>query len=612
MVSTKEFEHAIAKSVTEKYTCRVILQEIIPYALFCAKDITASLGQSRAVSHGHRLDDTQKQYITIDTNGGKQKQLFITYSGLAHIIRLSRSPIAIDFAKVIGLDVITKHYASIESDTIKCIMETFKHHTMKRQYAVDRYLIDLYFVDAKLAIECDERPHLKKAHQMDDEIRQAYIESKLGCTFIRYSPQRSDFSIFSVLNEISNKLSGYTEQIRQRTLLQEQIRAHDSNMVGTLWNSYCICIFRTDITSESTQYIIEFCDALRESYESIRTKYPLCRLEYITKYNGDIRMKYIIEGMLEPLKSQDVYDMSLTESICIVEHIKSICDLLNDPCHSSITTKMSKICEYTELIINDEPIQKNTCDTFTQTDMLGEELASVPQSPWKDRFDQFIDTHCILHDHAEVNAKDIVGLQRLVAREAKQEITAAFTDYLKRRFKYERLRVQHTDKVVMGYHGVALKPITYQRTNPTSTLETFVFDKCVFRPGGTALIREMAAEYKEWKRHMELPSTDSDESELKTYLKQCPYVLFETVWTQQGNGQGFYGIALKRDERTSRISSTASKIEKRDSGGNVLSKYVSIVKAAEEEGMSAAKMSRCVKNRVMFQTPGGDYYYTKI
>jgi len=84
--------------------------------------------------------------------------------------------------------------------------------------------------------------------------------------------------------------------------------------------------------------------------------------------------------------------------------------------------------------------------------------------------------------------------------------------------------------------------------------------------------------------------------------------LFETVWTQQGNGQGFYGIALKRDERIRRISSTATKIEKRDLQNNVLSKYASIAKAAEEEGMSAAKMSRCVKNRTIFDD---QYFYDK-
>jgi hypothetical protein len=165
----------------------------------------------------------------------------------------------------------------------------------------------------------------------------------------------------------------------------------------------------------------------------------------------------------------------------------------------------------------------------------------------------------------------------------------------------------------MGYSGVSSKPIHYLRRDPNSNVETFIFDKCVFRPSGTALVREIVAEYKEWKRHMEIPYKDSDEQDVKGYLKQCPHVLFETVWTQQGNGQGFYGIVLKRDEHTSRISSTAAKIEKRDNNGHVLSKYESIVKAAAEEGMSAAKMSRCVKNSTRFQATGDcEYYYVKI
>lgn len=74
----------------------------------------------------------------------------------------------------------------------------------KSQYSVDKYRIDLYFIDYKLAIECDENRHNSKKE--NDEIRQNYIESKLNCKFIRYNPEEKDFNIFKVIGEIYEHL----------------------------------------------------------------------------------------------------------------------------------------------------------------------------------------------------------------------------------------------------------------------------------------------------------------------------------------------------------------------------------------------------------------------
>jgi hypothetical protein len=55
------------------------------------------------------------------------------------------------------------------------------------------------------------------------------------------------------------------------------------------------------------------------------------------------------------------------------------------------------------------------------------------------------------------------------------------------------------------------------------------------------------------------------------------------------------------------ISSTGKKVYKRDNETKqLLSSWDSIVKAAEAEGISPAKMSRCVKNKIIIN----DYFYT--
>lgn len=51
------------------------------------------------------------------------------------------------------------------------------------QYRVDNYIVDFYIPELKLIIEYDEKHHKKQIKE--DEIRQEYIEKKLGVRFIR-------------------------------------------------------------------------------------------------------------------------------------------------------------------------------------------------------------------------------------------------------------------------------------------------------------------------------------------------------------------------------------------------------------------------------------------
>ena len=108
---------------------------------------------------------------------------------------------ATDFAKVFGINVHDHKYLSKERETLSYILTAFKGQEMKEQYTVDGYRIDLYFPTHKLAIECDEFGH--KDRDIGYEVtRQKYIETKLGCTFIRYNPDAKDFDIFIVINSI--------------------------------------------------------------------------------------------------------------------------------------------------------------------------------------------------------------------------------------------------------------------------------------------------------------------------------------------------------------------------------------------------------------------------
>ena len=60
------------------------------------------------------------------------------------------------------------------------------------EFKCDRYSIDLYFPNERVAVECDEHDH--GAYVNDDE-RQLAIEERLDCVFFRFNPDDPDFNL---------------------------------------------------------------------------------------------------------------------------------------------------------------------------------------------------------------------------------------------------------------------------------------------------------------------------------------------------------------------------------------------------------------------------------
>lgn len=121
----------------------------------------------------------------------------------------------------------------------------------------------------------------------------------------------------------------------------------------------------------------------------------------------------------------------------------------------------------------------------------------------------------------------------------------------------------------------------------------------------------MLSEYQRWKQNMNKLTDMNDLKNIKEYLNDCEYALKSTVWTEQGSNEGYYGISLKIDEYKHKItSSTGKKVEKIEySTEQVLRAWDTIAKAAQDENISAAKMSRSIKNKIIFKN---DYYYRNL
>ena len=90
----------------------------------------------------------------------------------------------------------------IENQTIGFIENSFKDiFNMKRQFIIGKYRVDLYFIDYKLVVECDEFNHADR-DEIKEKIREEYILS-LGNKIIRYNPNQKNFDLSNVLREIN-------------------------------------------------------------------------------------------------------------------------------------------------------------------------------------------------------------------------------------------------------------------------------------------------------------------------------------------------------------------------------------------------------------------------
>jgi hypothetical protein len=90
----------------------------------------------------------------------------------------------------------------IENQTIGFIENTYKDIlNIKRQFYIGKYRVDLYFIDYKLVIECDEFNHQDR-DIIEEKNREEYIYS-LGNTIIRYNPNEKNFDLSNILRKIN-------------------------------------------------------------------------------------------------------------------------------------------------------------------------------------------------------------------------------------------------------------------------------------------------------------------------------------------------------------------------------------------------------------------------
>ena len=266
-----------------------------------------------------------------------------------------------------------------------------------------------------------------------------------------------------------------------------------------------------------------------------------------------------------------------------------------------ITEKNIKINELKEKLENNNAI----LDSVKVENQSVYQNVLLPEDDMNKKFNEFVNSICIVRPDVEELSVNIEGRYRLLSQvKPSKEVFHALKNYMDTRFKPKRIQGNH------GYLGIKLKPIEYKKSKENSSVETFIFQSCQFSDCGKVLNSVLLREYQKWKISVDKELSENDMKEIKEYLNESPYALKATVWTDEGNNEGYYGLSIKQNESKPKlISSTGKKVYKREVKTNILlSTWDTIAKAAELEGISAAKMSRCVKNKIIID----DYYYSVI
>jgi hypothetical protein len=416
---------------------------------------------------------------------------------------------------------------------------------------------------------------------------------------------------------------------------KDSLRAVEQAIINQFpLNTECIYIGYIDNTNEANEKLIKFgqtnnlatrVNDHRKIYDNfiLITAFRVqnkVEIEGLIKTSNKIRRQIRnveIKGQIR--KELIAYDTTNFTTDKLVQYIKDI-----------INSKIYNIDNFNKLLKQNECLEARVRELETENEELKEQLSpqilnksisaitnadnqfvyQYPSIPIEmtTKFNEFIDTMCLVRYDVEETSTNIEGQFRIwLKTKPQKEIFHTFKQYLETRFRRARLKKQDSTNVVYGYVGVKIKPIEYKKQFEGNDIETFLFQSCKFSPSSKILNSVLFEEYKQWNQKLNKEVTDANINELKEYLKNCEYVIKSVVWTDIGSNDGYYGISLKNKEYVKKvISTTGKKVEKIElSTGYILDTWDSIAKAAVSENISAAKMSRSIKNNVTFN----DYFY---
>lgn len=215
-----------------------------------ARDVAKALGYKNMNDVINRKCKN-KIKIKIPSKGGSQITTFISDMDIYILICTSKIK-SIEYKKLfkywlISENLINNKFEIIETkkeiEFINALDKVLKSFNIKgeKQYIVKNdkgynYRIDYYIPNLNIAIEYDENGHANYTYEQQ-EYRQAYIENKLGCKFIRVSDKNSNeynicYCYCNMRNELHNYIKLNIDKINLKLIAYEilKIRAKISKI----------------------------------------------------------------------------------------------------------------------------------------------------------------------------------------------------------------------------------------------------------------------------------------------------------------------------------------------------------------------------------------------
>jgi len=447
----------------------------------------------------------------------------------------------------------------------------------------------------------------------------------------------------NIILEIKQNSEQEKQQLIQNSKKEKQKAIEQAIIAHFPLNTECIYIGTIDNTNEANEKLIKFghTNDLATRINDHRKGYNNFALVEAFKVQNKVEIENLIKTypkIKRQIRSIQLNGKNKTEIIAydatnftidvLTKHIRDIIHSktysidnfnrimkLNEDLENENKVLKEKNKSY-EMIIIEKNIQINKLNDLLETnqkiiDTVNNDNKSVyqniliPEDEINKKFNEFIISDCIVRPDVEEYSVNMEGRYRLWSQvKPTKEVFHAFKSYLDARFKPKRIGANH------GYSGIKLKPVEYKKIKENSNVETFVFQVCQFSDCGKVLNSVLLSEYQKWKVSVGKELSENDMKEIKDYLNQSPYALKSVVWTDDGNNEGYYGLSIKKHEYIPKlICSTGKKVYKREEKTDILlATWDTIAKAALAEGISTAKMSRSVKNKIIIN----DYYYSVI
>jgi len=427
------------------------------------------------------------------------------------------------------------------------------------------------------------------------------------------------------------------QQLLQTSKKEKQKAVEQAIIVHFPLNTECIYIGTIDNTNEANEKLIKFghTNDLATRMNDHRKGYTNFELIDAFKVHNKVEIENLIKNhskIKKQIRSIQLNGKNKTELIAYDETdftseklIKIIKDIIHSKTYSienfNRIMKLNEDLEYKirEIESENKKLEIENRELKIENLKLKEQQQIIIQQPVENivtqisqaendmdkKFNEFVNNICIVRSDVEEFSTDLEGRYRLWSQvKPTKEVFHAFKTYLDARFKPKRIGTNH------GYGGIKLKPAEYKKSKENSDAETFIFQACQFSDTGKVLNSVLLSEYQKWKQSVGKELSENDMKELKEYLNQSPYALKAVVWTKDGNNEGYYGLSIKENiHKPKLISCTGKKVYKREEKTNLLlATWETIAKAAVAEGISTARMSRCVKNKTIVD----DYYYSVI